>query len=104
MQYGNIKENKELASMNKDEDANKGFGYDDSIITGKKEKKKASGGALNFNFNRGPPRFTKTKKNAFQSDFQEGLDDLDDEGNVKQKRKEERAQGQREFINLGSTA
>ena len=51
-------------------------------------------------------KFSNRKAGNFgnKGDFDTGLDDLDDEGNVKNKAKQSQNQGCKEFRNLGSTA
>jgi hypothetical protein len=57
-----------------------------------------------MNFSR--PKFSRKAPGKFGGqDFNEGLDDLDDEGNVKRREARKPAEGgQKEFINLGSSA
>jgi hypothetical protein len=56
------------------------------------------------------PKFArKVNKGQFGAEFSEGLDDIDDDGNIKNKPKKEFSKaegggGQREFVNLGSKA
>lgn len=116
MSYGNIKEKKDIATNEKQTASEKqGYGFDTSanpIMRNKggaevKEKKDAS----EITFGGSRPKFgRKVNKGQFGAEFSEGLDDIDDDGNIKNKPKKEfsRAEGgqggQREFVNLGSKA
>lgn len=73
----------------------------------KKEKKNAN----NINFVRGGPlKFSRgPKNNKMAGDFDVGLDDIDDSGNIKKEKKPDKsnlsgANGGYEFRNLGATA
>jgi len=118
MSYGNIKENKDIASANnKNKDEKLGYGLDEGQEESKVSKadgkaktagnvpKKAFGEGITFS----KPSFGRRKPAAGNGgkfgndDFKEGLDDIDDEGQLKKKESKSRADGgQREFVNLGS--
>lgn len=113
--YGNIKEKKDIATNEKQEETEKqGYGFDTTAAAVsanqkggeiKREKKDAS----EITFGGSRPKFgRKVDKGKFGAEFSEGLDDIDDDGNIKNKpKKNEFARadgGQREFINLGSKA
>ena len=117
MSYGNIKEKKDITTNEKQEESeNKGYGFDTSaavVPSGKtsdikREKKDAS--EITFGGTR--PKFArKVNKGQFGAEFSEGLDDIDDDGNIKNKPRKEFSRadgggggGQREFVNLGSKA
>jgi hypothetical protein len=114
MSYGNIKERKDVTSNEKQEEAEtQGYGYDNvgtaanasaSAAAQPKQKKDAT----SITFGGGRPMFSrKVNKGKFGAEFSEGLDDIDDDGNIKNKSKKDQSKaegGQREFINLGSKA
>jgi len=113
MSYGNIKEKKDITSVQKEEEAEKvGFGFENTVNSGpvsKNSEPKAKKDASDITFGGGRPRFgRKVNKGQFGAEFSEGLDDIDDDGNVKNKPKNQGMSkadgGQREFINLGSKA
>uniref|UniRef100_A0A7S3N097 Uncharacterized protein n=1 Tax=Strombidium inclinatum TaxID=197538 RepID=A0A7S3N097_9SPIT len=109
-QYGKIVENKDVAGADEDGDLKKGFGYDDTVVSGptkkvaEKEKKKT--GDISFNFKGAKPSFNRKPKGKFAEDFSEGLNDMDDDGQIVKRAPEKRshAEGGREFVNLGSSA
>lgn len=111
--YGKIQEKKDITSVQKEEEAEKvGFGFDSTVNSGpvsKNQEAKAKKDASDITFGGGRPRFgRKVNKGQFGAEFSEGLDDIDDDGNVKTKSKNSGVSkadgGQREFINLGSKA
>ena len=114
MSYGNIKEKKDIASTEKQEQAETvGFGFDNTVasgaVSGNSTAPKAKKDASDITFGRSKPTFgRKVNKGQFGAEFSEGLDDIDDDGNVKNKPKNTGVSkadgGQREFINLGSKA
>lgn len=59
-----------------------------------------------MSFSSSRPTFSSknTKKIGNRGDFDAGLDDLNDEGVAKKEGKRTHNDGQREFVNLGSTA
>lgn len=50
------------------------------------------------------PTFARKNKIGNRGDFDAGLDDLDDESTEKKESRKTHNDGQREFVNLGSTA
>jgi len=105
IKYGSIKEKKDIVVEEKQEESEtKGFGFENttSAPTVAAEKKKKDASEITFGGAR--PKFGRAKK-GLGAEFSEGLDDLDDDGNVKPKSKAKASEGgQREFINLGSKA
>lgn len=117
--YGNIKETKDVASAKQQDDKLKaGYGFDD-----KAEKNPSAGAdgaeaakqkktAADIKFGGPRPTFGRGNKGKFGGQFSEGLDDLDDDGNVKKKGKDAKqggesnaaADGARQFVNLGASA
>jgi len=110
VQYGNIKENKDVTTDKVDEENKTGFGYDDVITrpsATEKPKKTPGAGDIVFRTGGTKPMFTRKNKTGMAGDFDAGLDDLDDDGNVKNKGQKEASKamaGGREWINLGSSA
>jgi hypothetical protein len=115
MSYGNIKEKKDITSTQKQEEAETvGFGFDNTVASGAVSgntniTRAAKKDASDITFGGSRPKFgRKVNKGQFGAEFSEGLDDIDDDGNVKNKTKFTNSSkadgGQREFINLGSKA
>ena len=117
--YGNIRDKKDVASAKQQDDKLKaGYGFDDKAeknpsagadgAEAAKQKKTAS----DIKFGGPRPKFGRGNKGKFGGEFSEGLDDLDDDGNVKKKTKDAKqgnesnaaADGAREFVNLSSSA
>lgn len=107
--YANIKENKDVSGANQGDEKKQGFGFNDESAPERAEVKKAAGkkfGEGGLSFGGGKPKFMSRKPGKFgKGDFDAGLDDLDEEGSGKKESKDNRRQeGQRDFVNLGSTA
>jgi hypothetical protein len=112
VEYGNIKENKDVAEKKQEENST-GFGFEESMITGKpkveqQDDKKAKKPTGPISFGGGRPMFSRKPKGVLEGKFEAGLDDLDDDMNPKAKavdaKKATGAAGGREFINLGASA
>jgi len=117
--YGRIEERKAAAGAKGADDKRAGYGFDDKPDNKKpsaaadggeaaKQKKTASGD-IKFG---GPPRkFARGNKGKFGGEFNQGLDDLDEDGTAKKRNKDARqvnesgagADGGREFVNLGAS-
>jgi len=119
LSYGNIKEKRDLASAKEQDDKLRaGYGFDEQSEKqgasaaaggGKQEKPKRT--AADITFGGGRPRFARGPRGKFGGEFSEGLDDIDDNGNVKKRNKELKgsegaATGDRarDFVNLGASA
>jgi hypothetical protein len=108
MSYGNIKEKKDVASNEKQEEAEtQGYGFENSSSVPSSSAPQKKKDASEITFGGGRPKFGRKAKGQFGNEFSEGLDDIDDDGNIKNKPKKElsKAEGnQRDFVNLGSKA
>jgi hypothetical protein len=99
----NIKENKDVDGGKLGEEKKKGFGYEDEQAhpIDKKGDRKVGGPIA---FGGGKPKFGN-KKLANKMGFEDALDDLDDDGQKKEgRRTAAQVEGQKEFVNLGSSA
>lgn len=106
MNYGTIRENKDIANKEKHaEDKKLGYGLEET-----KEKQKEQEAKKGKKFGDGEivfsrPKFARKKPGQFGGEeFKDGLEDLDDDGKVVKKDKKNTGDGQKEFINLGSSA
>ena len=120
LSYGNIKEKKDVASKQQQDDKLKaGYGFDDKAdakpsagADGAEAPKQKKNTASDIKFGGPPRKFGRGAKGKFGGEFSEGLDDLDDDGTVKKKNKvslqgnesNAAADGAREFVNLGGGA
>ena len=102
LNLGNIKEGSETLGTH-GEDKKKGFGFEEDKVHEDAPKQKQKSESITFT--KGKPTFNKRKAGNF-AEFEDGLADLDDEGQVKEKKDQKPKQdgGQREFVNLGSSA
>lgn len=113
IQFGKVKEQKDVIQKKEDETQKANYGYDDTAVTGQVQEPKKNSfakkdGPSEITFGGGRPKFGRAKKNTF-ADFKEGIDDIDLDGNVvKSKNKTEsntvsRADGRTDnFINMSS--
>lgn len=99
MNFGKIVDEKDIVNKEqKEEKAKKGFGFDaEDRDTEEKKETKATGevkrkDASNIQFGGRPTKFTRRGKlpggGKFGDEFSEGLDDIDDNGEIKKKKKE----------------
>jgi len=83
--YGTIKENKDVSGKQGEDKSKLGFGFEEQALTKEevpKDKGPKRGFDGNMTFTR--PTFKRKAPGKFGGeDFKEGLDDIDDEGNVK---------------------
>lgn len=112
IQFAKVKEQKDVIQKKEDESQKTNYGYDNTVVSGQVQgeakKDVAKKDASQITFGGGRPKFGRAKKNTF-ADFKEGIDDIDEVGNVVKKNKNEsntasRANAQDNFINLSSGA
>jgi hypothetical protein len=113
LNYANIKETKDVAGNKAGEEKKLGFGFEEDKAAQQedkpKEKKPVRFGDAPISFGGGRPQKFINKKTGGKlgEGFEEGLDDIDDDGKVKkreQKRFVQQHDGQKEFVHLGSSA
>jgi hypothetical protein len=92
MSYGNITEKKDIASTQKEEETERqGYGFENTttnVSSGKASAPEKKKDASEITFGGSRPKFgRKVNKGQFGAEFSEGLDDIDDDGNLKKKSK-----------------